>query len=106
MTKIQKIWLGILIGVPVIIEVLFQSTIRLVSGVITIKNITFGHKYGLALSQSVLLLLAAILVLVWRKSFRRRWVCYLLFGFLLLWALVAYLGFDLALNGRVEVGGF
>ncbi len=106
MKKIQKVWLGIFLAIALVPEILFQSTIRLVHGVITIKGITFGHNYVLVLAQSVSLLISAVLVFVWRRRFKSKIVYYLLFGFLLLWALVAYIVYDLALNGQVTMRDF
>ncbi len=106
MTKIQKIWLGILAGVVLIPEFLFQSTVRLVYGVFSFKNIVLGNSYIVVLIQSVAALCVSIFLFSARKKFKHLWLCYLLIGVSLLWAIVGYLAYDTILNTTIEFRGF
>ncbi len=106
MTKVQKIWLSVFISIALVPEILFQSTIRLVRGVITIKDITFGQSYNLVLVQSIALMISAILIFFWRKQVQNKFAFYMLLVLVSLWSLIGFLAFDFALNGQVEMRGF
>ncbi len=54
-------------------EIIYQSTIRLAIGVITIKNITFGESNRLVLFQSVSAVITVFLLIVFRKEFVKKW---------------------------------
>ena len=106
MTKVQKIWLGVFILIALVPEILFQSTIRLVRGVITIKDISFGHSYNLVLVQSIALLVSTILMFFWRKQIQSKFVFYTLLVLALLWSLIGFLAYYDALFSKISVGGF
>jgi hypothetical protein len=106
MTKMQKVWLGIFLAIVLAPEILFQSTARLIYGVFTIKDITFGHAYTLVLVQSLAALVSSIFMFVLRKKLQCRWLCYLLIVFFILWAVVGYLAYDTALHAIIEFRGF
>ena len=60
----------VFILIALVPEILFQSTIRLVRGVITIKDISFGHSYNLVLVQSIALLVSTILMFFGENKYK------------------------------------
>lgn len=106
MTKTQKVWLGLFIAIVLVPEIFLQSTTRLIHGVFTLQDIALGHKYTIVLVQAVASLISAGLLFSLRKNFQRKWLCYLLVGFFILWAIVGYLSYDTALHAVVEFRGF
>ncbi len=106
MTKLQKVWIGVLLAIVLVPEILFQSTSRLIYGVLTIKDITFGRSYTVVLIQALSALVLAISLFVFRKKIQQRWLSYLFIGLLLLWAVVGYLTYYDALYSKISIGNF